>query len=535
MKEHRAERADWRQRTWEVAALYGTLHGLLDWLSATGSLGATGITPWNLSVGLGFVLVYEFGPRLAPLIPLAGILSAFLFRAPSEELSSALIESAIIGVGYALAALVLAHPALSFDPRFERMRDLFTLIGTAVISSALVSVVLVGALWLVGAVAPNELFAAAIRQWIGDLLGISIVAPVGLLAVRGTLPLRLTRQGAAQIAITAAILAFILILQGRGHLTYFYFLFFPVMWIALTAGLHGTCLALAFVQVAMLLAARAHLIEFDVTEFQARLVALTATGLVAGALVSERKREEERSRQQQAALAEVATRGSMGELGTAIAHEVNQPLSAAGTFANLVVESLATETLRDPTAMENAQKVVRQIERASQVVQRLRALVRLARDGAAYVRADLLLAEVSDIMRNDVERAGIQLRCSVPAGLPLVHADRLQIEQALINLVRNSLEAVDTSTGVANAIELYAEVLGPGLVELGVQDTGPGFPEHFSVDSVQPFSTSKQEGFGIGLSLCRSIARANRGSLVVHRVERGARVGLRLNSKETVE
>lgn len=194
------------------------------------------------------------------------------------------------------------------------------------------------------------------------------------------------------------------------------------------------------------------------------------------------------------------------------------------------MESLAAEKLQDPTVIENAQKVVRQIDRASAVVRRLRALVKLARDDQAPVSPDRILVEVAELMKSEFSRTNIELRVDIEPNLPLLLVDRLQIEQALLNLLRNASEAVQMEGRGGGSVTLYAHQVAFTTIELGVVDNGPGFPPDFSFDRLQPFTSSKEDGLGIGLSLCQLIARANSGELVVHRSATGAHVALSFES-----
>ena len=136
----------------------------------------------------------------------------------------------------------------------------------------------------------------------------------------------------------------------------------------------------------------------------------------------------------------------MGELAAAIAHEINQPLSAAGTYTGLVAESLQTETLRDPTTVQTAAKAAAQISRAADVVRRLKTLVRLGRCDAAPTSLGLIVHEAVDVARTDLKRRNIAFNVELPNDLPPVLADRLQIEQVLLNLIRNSMESIGTAS-----------------------------------------------------------------------------------------
>lgn len=510
-----------------VGLVYLAIHLLLDWISQRYPDAAPGILPWNPAAGLGIVLVCIYGRGMAFLIPPTVLVSSLLLRASNEAITIAAVEGLIVGIGYAGAALAISGPALAFNSRELNLRDLLVLLFVAVVSSAIVAICYIMCLSAFGGVAVEEAPASVLRYWIGDLIGLTIVAPLGLLVGHGRIEPRPTRLAILQLATTAILLALALQSREAGRASYFFLLFFPIIWIAIASGIEGVVVALASIQAGLLLAA--FNLKFDVhhlADFQARMLALTVTGLVAGALVTDRRRAEEVARMQRDALAQIATRASMVELATAIAHEVNQPLSAAGTFASLVVETLESEPSRDPTALESARKVVRQIDRASHVVRGLRALVRLTNHAQAPVAPERILTEVADLCALDANRLGVTVRVNIPAGLPMIRVDRLQVEQAILNLMRNALDAIGASGSLERAITLYGLERPNGAVELGVIDTGPGLPPGFSLDQLRPFTSKKEDGLGVGLSLCRSIGLANGAVIEIHGTQAGAHISL---------
>lgn len=519
-----------------AGAVYFVLHLFLDWLSQRYPDSASGIIALNPAAGLGIVLVCLYGRRLTGLILVTALMSSVLLRNSTETLIVACIEGLIVGVIYSGAALFLSSPLTAFNARLETLRDLLSLIAVAVPSSALVAVCYVGLLASFGGVGAEGVLASTLRYWLGDLIGISIMAPFGLLLLQSRVDFHPTPRSVLQLVITAALLVAAILTRDSGRFPYFYFLFFPAIWIAVASGLEGVVVALALIQAGMVCAVIGLQMSFlDITDFQARMVALAATALTAGALVSDRRKAEEDMHRHHDALAKIATRGSLGELGTAIAHEVNQPLSAAGTFASLVADGLEDEQLRDASLRVNARKTVRQIDRASNVVRGLRALVRLADHEQAPVSAERILTEVADLASLEAMRLNIEIRVSTRAGLPMIQVDRLQIEQALLNLTQNSMEAIESADSAERTITLYAREVEGGAIEIGVIDSGPGFPPGFTLERLKPFESSKETGLGVGLSLCRSIGLANGARLSLHELGRGAQASLTFDLDRRVD
>jgi C4-dicarboxylate-specific signal transduction histidine kinase len=180
------------------------------------------------------------------------------------------------------------------------------------------------------------------------------------------------------------------------------------------------------------------------------MLILAVTGLVAGELVSERRRIESQLRLHQESLGKLARLGNLGELAAAIAHEINQPLAAAGTYTRLVKDALQEGGSDPAMVVETAEKAATQVERAAEVVRRLRALVRLDRSGRVPCSVERIVRETIALCQPDLDRGDIVVRCSVAAHLPPIMVDMLQIEQTLLNLMRNSIEAI-TGSGQARA------------------------------------------------------------------------------------
>ncbi len=508
-------------------ACYAAMFLCLDWVSQRFADQAVAASSWNPAAALPFIAIALYGRKSILAVLTVAIFSSMLLRSESEPIPLAIAEGLVISGVYSVSAILLLTPNGRFDPRLLEPRDLVLLLTAAFISSFAAAVVNAAGLMASLGLSGVELLRPSLRYWVGDLIGITIVAPLGLLIMQRRLALTPTRLELLQYGVTAALLFVAFTVREAGRFPYFYFLFFPVIWIGLTSGLEGAVAILALIQVGMVgVVFFSRLDLVDIADFQARMLALAATGLIAGALVSAQRRADERSRAQQVALSQIETRGTLVELGTAIAHEVNQPLSAAGTYASLVVEALAAEKLSDTSITENARNVVRQIHRASSVVRKVRALVRPVGDEKAAVGPDQVVREVLDLIKPEATNAAIEVRMDVDPRLHPIVVDRLQIEQALVNLTRNAIEAVRDAGTRDGLVSVYAKEVAHGAIELGVVDNGPGFPPDFTLDSHQPFKSSKQDGLGVGLSLCQTVALANGAQLVIHPTESGAHVAL---------
>jgi two-component system, LuxR family, sensor kinase FixL len=519
----------------QIGGLYVSVHLLLDWLSFVHPFGAFGITPWNPSTGLGFVLVLRYGPRALPLYLAALILANVIVRGLPVPLWVATAEALMRAAAYGFALLVLLRPSIGFDTSLSSVRDLFLLLLAAVLASAVTACAYVALLLATGLLPEQDISAGLLRCWVGDMIGVAVITPFGLISLsreylRPRWEVTLLMGSSVALAVWVAV-----IFAESDQLQLFYLLFLPLTWIAVRSGIEGVSAALVLIQIGLVIA-----LLFitgrtvDVLDFQARMLVLAVTGLVAGVLVSERRLAEAQLRMNQSALSHLSRLGSMGELAATIAHEINQPLSAAKTYTGLVAESLQTESLRDASTVEMAHKAAVQIGRAADVVRRLRALVRMGRSDLVPTSVTRIVQEAVALARPDLEPRDVTLKIELSSDLPPVMADRLQIEQVLINFIRNAAEAIAGASSRKGQIRIAAERHEPHLLRLSVSDSGPGFPPAFGGGAPPPLQSCKPDGLGIGLSLCRTIAEAHGGELSISSGREGATVAITLPIAEGV-
>jgi len=506
-----------------VGVAYLAAYALLDWISAIEPY-ALSISPWNPGIGLSFVLLLLFGRRMIPFVLASPLLADVLQRQLAMPWAYEILSSLIVGGGYSAAAMVLLRPGLNFDPALSSMRDLMLLMLVATASAAGVAVCYVGIPIAAGLLPAGDFAAAALRSFVGDVIGIMVVTPFALFALTRRRPLLpLSLETAAQFLAIALALALVFGFAEEQQFQLFYVLFLPIVWIAVRAGSEGVSVGLLATQLGLILGIQFFPAgTFDLTSFQALMLVLAATGLVAGELVTERRRTESQLRLHQESLSRLARLGSMGELAAAVAHELNQPLMAAGTYTRLVDDAIATGGVSAAVVADTAKKAVAQVERAAEVVRRLRALVRLDRSNRAPCRFERVVKETLDLCQPDLDRAHIAVRATLAPDLPPLMIDLLQIEQALINLVRNAIEAIRDGGAGRGTVTIEAKAADTDMVEVRVADTGPGFPPHLRDDAFLPLSSDKAEGLGIGLSLCKSIIEAHGGQLTLEGGAQGA-------------
>jgi C4-dicarboxylate-specific signal transduction histidine kinase len=516
-----------------IGVTYLAAYALLDWLSFIEPYAHLSITPWNPGIGLSIVLLLMFGRRMIPFVVVAPLLADILQQQtslPWIEIAS----SILVGASYSLAALVLLQPNMRFDPALSSMRDLLLLMLVAAISAACVAVGYVGLMVLAGLLAPMDFAAAALRNWIGDVIGIIVVTPFSLLALTRPRLITMSTETMLQLAAIGAALVVVFGTVEEQQFQLFYLLFLPIVWMAVRSGSEGVSAGILITQLGLIIGI--HLFpagSFNVTSFQALMLVLAMTGLVAGELVTERRRTQSQMRLQQEQLSRVARLGSMGELAAAVAHELNQPLTAAGTYTRLVDNAINSGNANPKMVAETAKKAVAQVERAAEVVRRLRALVRLDRSNRGSWKVERAVKDTVELCQPDLDRHHVTVRSRIPNDLPNVMIDLLQIEQVLINLVRNAIDALGESKNLRGLIAIDAKVADADFVEVRVTDTGPGFSGQFLENAFVPLSSTKPDGLGIGLSLCKSIIEAHGGLLKLEGGAQGAVVRFTLPIAKT--
>ena len=226
--------------------------------------------------------------------------------------------------------------------------------------------------------------------------------------------------------------------------------------------------------------------------------------------LTERERSERRIDQLQAELMHVARLGELGQMGAALAHELNQPLAAIVNYllaARRLLRAVPEAPARIGEAME---KAAAQADRAGQVIRRLREFVARGETDRREENVNALIEEASALALVGAKSAGVTTRLVLRPDLPPVLVDKVQIQQVLLNLIRNALEAMDASDERRLTVEAAA---ADEMVTVTVADTGPGLSAEVAQNLFQPFVTTKARGLGVGLSICRSIIEAHGGRI----------------------
>jgi signal transduction histidine kinase len=203
----------------------------------------------------------------------------------------------------------------------------------------------------------------------------------------------------------------------------------------------------------------------------------------------------------------------MGELTASIAHEVNQPLAGVVSNAGASLRWLAGDPPNLDKAREATQRIVRDGKRAGEIIARIRALTRRA--AAAQEELDLneTIRDVLALVGDEAKRHGVSIQTQFAGDLAPVAGDRVQLQQVVLNLVMNGIEAMSSITEQARDLVITTRNLEPDQVQVTVEDSGIGLDPNAMAKIFDPFYTTKPGGMGMGLSICRSILQAHGGRL----------------------
>jgi len=215
----------------------------------------------------------------------------------------------------------------------------------------------------------------------------------------------------------------------------------------------------------------------------------------------------------QAQLLRIARTSTLGELTTSIAHEVNQPLAAIVTSGNACLRWLDQVPANLDKARTGVGRIVADAQRASEVIARIRSLTRGEQPYRSHFDLNEAVLEMLSLSRAELQRGKVELDIDLANDLPLVYADRIQVQQVVGNLVLNAIEAMAKVSGGPRRLRIASEGHDAGVVRLRVADSGPGIPDDSAGQLFDPFWTTKPGGLGLGLSISRSIVEANGGRI----------------------
>ncbi len=229
--------------------------------------------------------------------------------------------------------------------------------------------------------------------------------------------------------------------------------------------------------------------------------------------ITDRKRAEELTLQQQERLQQTSRLITMGEMASSLAHELNQPLAAIANYCAGCVTRLGSGSFRAEELLAAMQKASSQAERAGKIIRGMREFVNKREPNRTPVPISDIVDEALGIAGIEARKASVEIRLEIPPDLPPVYADRIMIEQVVLNLVKNGIEAMEGTDPARRRLTVSARAEDGRAVELAVADRGHGITSGQAERLFAPFYTTKPQGMGMGLNICRSIVEFHDGRL----------------------
>lgn len=248
--------------------------------------------------------------------------------------------------------------------------------------------------------------------------------------------------------------------------------------------------------------------------------------------IRERKQAHEREKLLVSELAHMTRINTMGALASGLAHELNQPLTAIAQYCDAALSLIQQEPLPNELATQSIDKARSQTMRAADIIRRVRSFVGKPKPARSTINVSELLDETVQLLGQDIKKQCIDLTIDIDDNVTPIHADRVQLQQVLLNLMRNSIEAMEDKANGKKLIVKCKKTSGIEI-EFSVADTGPGIKQNMLDDLITPFDSDKPNGMGMGLCISNSIINAHDGMLWNdHNYKQGACLRFRLPTQE---
>jgi Signal transduction histidine kinase regulating C4-dicarboxylate transport system len=243
---------------------------------------------------------------------------------------------------------------------------------------------------------------------------------------------------------------------------------------------------------------------------------LTAANQTLKEEITKRAQAEEQLHQQQAELAHAQRLSTIGEIMAVMAHELSQPLTAISSYMDGAARRFGSEIKANPTLGEILDQTAKLARRAAEIVHTLRGFVRKQDLDWQSVDINKVIQETLSLLSAEARKRKVTITVNLASELPYLQGDVVQLQQLLVNLIVNGMEAMEATSAAGRRLTLRTSVNAKPEIEISVSDTGPGFTSDVANRIFDPFVTTKKQGLGLGLSICRSIVEAHGGRISAH-------------------
>jgi|GEM_PF-3901215 len=502
--------------------LYPALYLALEIAGHAGTAKTAAVVDWNLALGFSLAVVHRDGLHLLGLMAAASLSTAVWDYAADHSalyvIWLGLAPAFVAGVPVFLARSVGQGGGIGF------LRSRWAAVLLFSIPISLLAAVFIAGRQLIGAeILTDQFWDAVVRLWVGDLIGIFVIAPLWLLIAELWSKRRAglvapSWEVASQAVFMTALFWAVFVYNADNVREYFYVLSLPLIWISLRHGSRGAAVA----NTALLAAVMTFIIWFDngdaqAAQLPARMLVLVTTALVLGMTVDEGRSAARRLRAREQELAAILKSSETSELAGTLAHELSHPLGAIANYSSVIKDKLDAHPGIDPALRDLTAKMRAEVRRATETIQRLREFyrsgsLRLEKVDLGYVVRDAVFLLSSKFETND-----ISIRFANPLAPTFIAADGIQIHSVIHNLLVNAIDALRGGEGSQKIVSVSVQRIGDKLATVTVEDSGPGIAPDIADHIFEPMATTKKHGLGLGLSMSKSIIVAHGGQIEVDR------------------
>ena len=492
-------------------AVYLSCNMLTEWHE----FDALGITLWSPDNGLSLALLIG-SVAFAPFVFVGAVLADVFIVGVQHSVFVTAAAELVSTVAYVSLALILRYK-LNFNLRVPRLASVTAFLVLVPIGTVLSSFLYCGVLYMEEALSASKFPVAMLRFWIGDTLGMITVVPL-VTSVFTYLSMSTRSLPAYTIfSISVFVLATCFgfaALVGIGEKLYYLFnlLFLPIIWLAIREGYTGAAVGLVAIQ--LVLAVITVFVGYDIQDFailQLLMLVLSITGLLLGAVTTERRLAALLLSEQQIELARMTAYAKAGAMGAALAHEISQPLSTIATYLHAAQRLLHSGVARAPVA-DALIKAEAEARRAREVLERIRDFVSTGNLHLHPIDLPALAEKIAALCREEATARRVQIEIGSVHPVPPVKADRIQIEQVLNNLLANAIEAASDRPDARGRVLIRLASRGE-VVVIEVEDNGPGVAPELADSIFDPYQTTKPRGMGLGLTLSQRIVQRHAGRI----------------------
>ena len=494
---------------------------LLSRLSSVFQMTELRSTPWNPETGLAVAAGLLLGRPAVLTLAAAMFISTRLSGWPLPglwEYMSALLRALVFtGAASALAPILLRNTT----PSLQTVLLFFGFSAVLTAAYALIRVVL---LWLSIGINPTYLLQYTLTLSVGNLVGILTVVPLFMITKRshGLLSYLAGWTSFQWLALCGLVAVSFIVFGFKevDEFKFFYLIFIPVIVFAVRDGYVAAAFSIFLSDLLMI--AILYWRDFEsstATELQFLMLSLSATGLLLGTAISDRARVVEelkqshvRLQESQNALLQASRLSLASEMAAALAHELNQPLSSVRNFIRAVRRRLDYGEFDREAVKSDIDAAVNQVDSAASLLRSTRNFLERGSVQRGPLSLQALIGRCGQLVMPELRQARISLFIEDLSGLPPVICNEVQIQQVLLNVIRNAREAIVASGSQRREIRIRSSAMTqPGFVEISIEDTGPGVSPELRPLLFQPLQSSKPDGLGLGLSLCSTIIRSHGG------------------------